>query len=173
MDPKRNAIRVLAVALAIVFVLAGGILYVKGDIEDRTEAISQMRLDVQTRETSIAALARLQSDAEKARRYLPQIERLRTTREQLLGFSTDIGFLARQAGFSGTPKFEEAAASPEGDLQKTHFSLVLDGRNELADLGTFFELVEKSAYIVRFESINASREDTGMSVAMDGYVISF
>lgn len=173
MEPKKNFVRTLGVALAIIILLLGGIWYVKADIDGRTDAIGVMRLDIRNRETSVATLARLQSDAEKARRYLPQMERLRTTREQLLGFSTDIGFLARQAGFSGTPKFKEATALPEGDLQKTNFSLALEGISSSSDIGTFFELVEKSSYFVRFESINTSRDDGVLRVTMDGYVISF
>ncbi|OGM93369.1 hypothetical protein A2372_03220 [Candidatus Wolfebacteria bacterium RIFOXYB1_FULL_54_12] len=173
MDPKKHSLRALAVALAIVFALAGCIWYVRSDIEKRTGEISQMRFAMQDREMSVAALARLQSDAEKANRYLPYVEQMRTTREQLLGFSTDIWFLARQAGFSGTPKFEEAGAPIVGDLQKTNFSLMLEGRGENANLGTFFELVEKSPYIVRFESVNVSREGAVVNISTEGYVISF
>ena len=169
----KYSMRVLAIALFIILVLAGGIWYVRTDIKTRTNEISQMRFDIQSREMSVAALARLQSDAEKAKRYLPYVEQMRTTREQLLRFSTDIGFLARQAGFSGTPKFEEAGAPQVGDLLKTNFSLTLEGRGEIANLGTFFGLVEKSAYIVRFESISVSRTGTAISVFMEGYVISF
>ncbi|OGM94161.1 hypothetical protein A2524_03765 [Candidatus Wolfebacteria bacterium RIFOXYD12_FULL_48_21] len=173
MDPKKYSMRALAIALAIIFVLSGGIWYVRTDIKTRTNEIGQMRFDMQNREMSVAALARLQSDAEKAKRYLPYVEQMRTTREQLLGFSTDIGFLARQAGFSGTPKFKETVAPQAGDLLKTNFSLTLEGRSEAANLGTFFELVEKSAYIVRFESISVSRAAAAISVSMEGYVISF
>ena len=173
MDPKKHSVRALAIALAIIFVLSGGIWYVRTDIKTRTNEIGQMRFDMQSRDMSVAALARLQSDAEKAKRYLPYVEQMRTTREQLLGFSTDIGFLARQAGFSGVPKFEEDGAPQTGDLLKTNFSLTLEGRGEVANLGTFFELVEKSAYIVRFESIGVSKAAAAISVSMEGYVISF
>lgn len=173
MEPKKNFMRTLGIASIIITLLLGGIWYVTADIGGRTDAIGVMRLDMQKREASIAALAQLQSDAEKARRYLPQMERLRTTREQLLGFSTDIGFLARQAGFSGTPKFKEATASSAGDLQKTSFSLALEGSSSSSNMSTFLELVERSPYFVRFESINTSWDDGVLRATMDGYVISF
>lgn len=161
------------IALAIIAALAGGIWYVQADIESRTNDISSMRLAMQNRGASIASLARLQSDAEKAKQYLPQIEQMRTTRDQLLGFSTDIGFLAHQAGFSGSPKFQEAAGSSVGGLQKTKFSLSLEGHIGSSDLSTFLGLVEKSTYFVRFDSINSSQDGDLLHVAMEGSVISF
>ena len=165
--------RTLAIALTIVVALVGSIWYVKADIERRTDDISAMRLAMQNRGASVASLARLQSDAEKAKQYLPQIEQMRTTRDQLLGFSTAIGFLAHQAGFSGTPKFQEAANVSAGGLQKTKFSLSLEGHAGLADLGTFLGLVEKSSYFVRFESVNTSQDGDVLRAVMEGYVISF
>lgn len=173
MELQKNVIRISAVALAIIVLLVGGIWYVKTDIEKRADAITRMRSDMRNRETSLASLARLQSDAGKASRYLPQLEQLRTTREQLLEFSTDIGFLAKQAGFSGAPKFKEAATAPTGDLQKTSFSLTLEGKKELSDLGLFFESVEKSSYFVHFEPINVLQEGDTLRVTTEGYVISF
>lgn len=173
MEPKKNFMRTLAIVLAIITILIGGIWYVKTDIDKKIAVISEARKNLQLRERSLSELAALQSDAEKATLYLPQINKLLTSKDQLFGFSTDISFIAQQAGFSGAPKFKEESAPPVGNLQKTSFSLTLEGRKNLSDLGTFFSSVEKSNYFVRFSTMDISQDESVLRASMDGHVISF
>lgn len=173
MEPKRNFIRTLGVACAIVVVLGGVVWYAKADADKKYLAIQQTRTEIRSKAQSLSALASLQGDAEKAKQYTPQIDRMLTTREQLLSFSTDIGFLAQQTGFTGSPKFKEGAASPAGDLQKISFSLFLEGPKNIDDVGKFFKLIEQSKYYVRFGSIDVGRDGNNLRVTADGYVLAF
>ena len=173
MNPKRIFIRTLGIGVGISLVLIGGVWYVKADIDARSAAIIQSRANIQNREDSLDALTALQRESEKAKGYAAQIDALLTSKEQLLGFSSDIGLLVQQAGFSGSPKFKEETAPTAGDLQKTNFSLTLEGQKKLSDLGAFLASVEKSNYFVRFTRIDTSRDDAILRVALEGYVIAF
>lgn len=173
MDPKRNFIRTLGIACAIVVVLGGAIWYVKSDIDKKFLTIGQTRAEIQVKEQALSALASLQGDSEKAAQYLPQLDRMFTTKEQLLSFSTDIEFLAQQAGFSGSPKFKEETAPQTGELRKTNFTLSLEGARNISDLGKFFSLVEQSKYYVKFGSIDVTRDGVTLRANVDGYVVSF
>jgi hypothetical protein len=173
MDPKKNFIKTLWIALGIIVILFGAIWYVKADIDGKFLAIQQLRAELQPKESSLGELAKMQSDAEKARQYAPQLDQLFTTKYQLLLFSADIGFLAKQAGFEGIPRFKEEVAAPATDLQKTNFSLLLEGPKNFDDLTNFFRMVEKSKYFVRFNGLNISQEGALLRVGADGYVISF
>lgn len=173
MDPKKNFIRTLGIACAIVVVLGGAIWYAKGDVEERILLVEQARAEIRNKEQSISILSVLQGDSEKARQFLPQIEQKLTSKDQLLGFSSDIAFLARQAGFSGAPKFREDTAPQAGVLQKTNFSLALEGTNGLDAVGSFFRSVERSNYFVHFTSIDVARDGALLRIQTEGYVVSF
>ncbi len=173
MEPKKNFIKTLGIALGLVVVLVGAIWYVKTDIDTKFLAVQQAQAEIQTKEISLTELAKLQSDEEKAKQYTPQLDHLITTKDQLLSFSTDIGFIVKQAGFSGAPQFKEEATSPATDLQKTSFSLLLEGPKDFSDLANFFKLVEQSKYFVRFSSLDVSREGSTLRLGSDGYVLSF
>lgn len=172
-EPKKNFIKTLGIALGIVVALLGAIRYVKSDIDTKFLAVQQAQVEIQAKEISLSDLAKLQSDAEKARRYTPQLDHLITTKDQLLAFSTDIGFVAKQAGFSGAPQFKEEGAPSTADLQKTSFSLLIEGQKNFGDLANFFKLVEQSKYFVHFTSLDVSHEGNTVRVGSDGYVLSF
>lgn len=173
MEPKRNFIRTLSISGVIIVVLIGGVWYMKSRIDEKFLVIEQKQVSVRANEKSLATLAMLQGNAEKAKQYLPQIDRMLTTRDQLLSFSTDISFLAQQAGFAGSPKFKEETAPQTGDLRKTNFSLSLEGVKNVDGLGNFFRLVEQSKYYVRFDTIDVTREGGNLRATLNGYVISF
>lgn len=173
MEPKKNFIRTLGIAFGIVVVLLGAIWYVKSDIDKKFLEVQRMRSEVQTKEISLSELASLQSDAEKAKQYIPQLDVLFTTKNQLLSFSSDIGFMVKQAGFTGMPQFKEESAPSSGSQQKTNFSLMIEGPQDFDSLANFFGLVEKSKYLVRFTTLNVSREGDILRLGADGYVLSF
>lgn len=173
MEPKKNFIRTLGIALGIIVPLLGVIWYVKSDIDDKFLAVRQLQAQLQPREVSLSALAKLQNDAEKAKQYIPKIDQLFTTKDQLLSFSSDIGFIVKQAGFSGTPQFKEETTASAADMQKTNFALVMEGSKNFNDLANFFKSVEESKYFVRFKAINVSSENGTVRVGADGYVLSF
>lgn len=173
MEPKKNFIRILGVSCGIVIVLGGILWYVKADIDKHLETTKTLRTDVTNIENALSALASLQGDAETANNYLAQIDRMLITKDQLLTFSTDISFLAQQAGFTGSPKFGEDTAPQTGELHKTNFSLFLEGDKGVGDLGNFLKLVEQSKYYVRFNSIDLVRDGAAMRVTLGGYVVSF
>lgn len=173
MDPKRNLIRTLSIACVIAVVLGGAIWYVTTDIDKKFLVIRQIRTEIRSKEHALSALASLQRDAEKANQYLPQVDRMFTTKEQLLSFSTDMNFLAQQAGFSGSPKFKEETAPQKGDLHKANFTLSLEGVKDINDLGKFFALVEKSKYYVKFATIDVTRDGATLRASLGGYVVSF
>lgn len=173
MEPKKNFMRTLGIALGIIVVLLGAIWYVKADIDKKFLDVQQIRSEMQTKEISLSELATLQSDAEKAKQYIPQLDHLFTTKDQLLAFSTDIGFMSNQAGFSGSPQFKEETAPPSSDLQKTNFSLLIEGPKNFDDLSKFFGLVEQSKYFVRFTTLDVAREGNTLRLGANGYVLSF
>jgi hypothetical protein len=173
MEPKKNFIKTLGIALGIIVVLLGAIWYVKGAIDEKLLVVQQLRAEMQTQGISLSGLAKLQGDAEKAKQYIPQLDRLFTNKDQLLGFSSDISFLAKQAGFSGAPQFKEESAPTSIDLQKNNFSLLLEGPKTFQNLSAFFDSVEKSKYFVRFASIDVLREGDVLRVSTSGYVLSF
>lgn len=173
MEPKKNFIRMLIGTCAIVAVLGGVVWYIASDISEKSLAIGQVRSEIQNKEYALSALASLQKDAEVGRQYLPQLDRMLTTKEHLFSFSSNMQFLAQQAGFSGAPKFKEETAPQSGELHKTNFSLSLEGGKTLDDLSMFLGLVEQSSYFVRFDSIDVVRDGGLLRVAMSGYVISF
>lgn len=173
MEPKRNFIRTLIIACGIAIVLGGAIWYTANDVAEKSLAIKQVRAEIQNKEYSLGALASLQGDADAARQYLPQLNRMLTTKEQLLSFSADMQFLAQQAGFSGAPKFREETAPQAEELRKTRFSLSLEGTRSLEDLGAFLRLVEQSSYFVRFKSVDVVRDGALLKVSLEGAVISF
>ena len=173
MEPKRNFIRTLVVACTIIGVLCGGIWYTMTRIDTKFLSIQSARTEIQSKEQALSALALLQGDAEKAQQYLPQIDRKLTSKEQLLAFSTDIKFLAEQAGFNGSPRFKEETGPQSGDLRKTSFELSLEGSHTLNDLAQFFTLVERSNYFVKFASLDIIRGENALRAVMSGYVISF
>ncbi|KKU76661.1 MAG: hypothetical protein UY00_C0005G0011 [Candidatus Wolfebacteria bacterium GW2011_GWA1_47_6] len=157
MEPKRNFIRTLVVACTIIGVLCGGIWYTMTRIDTKFLSIQSARTEIQS----------------KAQQYLPQIDRKLTSKEQLLAFSTDINFLAEQAGFNGSPRFKEETGPQSGDLRKTSFELSLEGSHTLNDLAQFFTLVERSNYFVKFASLDIIRGENALRAVMSGYVISF
>ena len=173
MEPKKTFIKTLGISLALIAVLFGGIWYVKSDIGNKIVLVEQARADIHSKEQALTALASLQKDSEQAKQYLPQIDQRLTSKDRLLGFSADVSFLAQQAGFSGTPKFREDTSAPVGDLQRTNFSLLLDGSKDLDAVGTFFRSVERSNYFVRFANMDVTRDGKTLRVQTDGYVISF
>lgn len=173
MEPKKNFMRTLGIALGIIVVLLGAIWYVKSEIDRKFLAVGQIRSELQAKGISLSDLAKLQADAEKAKKYEPQLDRLFTTKEQLLSFSTDMSFLAKQSGFSGSPQFKDETTPSSADLQKTNFSLALEGARNFSDLATFLSAVEKSKYFVRFVTLDVSHEGDVFRATTNGYVLSF
>lgn len=173
MEPKKTFMKTLSIAFALVVVLGGGIWYAKADVEERIVLVEQARAEIRNKEQSISILSVLQGDSEKARQFLPQIEQKLTSKDQLLGFSSDIAFLARQVGFSGAPKFREDTAPQVGVFQKTNFSLALEGINDFDAVGSFFRSVERSNYFVHFTSIDVARDGALLRIQAEGYVVSF
>lgn len=173
MDPKKNFTRTVGIAAGTIVVLLGAIWYVKSEIDRKFLIVGQIRSELQAKEVSLSDLAKLQGDAEKAKSYGPQLDRLFTTKDQLLSFSADMSFLAKQSGFSGSPQFRDETAPPSTDLQKTNFSLTLEGTKDFSDFATFLGAVEKSKYFVRLATLDVSHEGGVFRVTANGYVLSF
>ncbi len=171
MEPKKYFWKTTGIALGIVFISAGFAWYLKTDIDVKTTTIKQLHERIKMQSATIQALASLQGDSEKAKQYAAQLDTFLTRRDDLLSFSKDFGLMIQQAGFGGQPKFKDEAAIP-GDIQRTGFTLGIDGPKTIDNVAALMGVIEKSRYYVHFNSIDIT-QDASLHLSTDGYVISF
>jgi len=153
--------------------LAGVLFYLYTDVNRRSQSIISLRGDMRSRLIAINSLSVIRDEYEALKPYLPQVDRLLPSQDELLNFPKNVSDIARTHRVEASVNFRggaPAAATSTLSLRPIDFSLVAQGPLE----GLFATLndLEKSVYLIKFTSADLMRQEPHFRLTLSGQVFS-
>lgn len=152
--------------------LAGLLAYLYFDIVDRSRNIINVKGDLRSRLIAINSLSLIRQEYETVKSYLPQVDKLLPSQDDLLNFPNDVGALAKNHGAEAAISFRSnpSPGTSSSTLQPTNFFLTAQGPLD----GIFATLNDLNAgrYIVKFVSFDFIRQGDGFRATLNGRVFS-
>lgn len=149
----KKIIRIAIIGIAIVGMEAGVLLWLKGRIETRAQAIHAARSVVVLKKRDQGEFAVLKNDYEKIRQLLPRVQSALPHPEDLFGILTELERIAARTGNRTTIVIEnhEPQASAISGVRFVAFSGELEG--SYATLRNYLKELERAPFFAVVESV--------------------
>lgn len=156
MEFKQVLIRNGIIGGTLILITVILLLFLKGDISDRTMKIQNQRKDLASRLSIVESLAALRKDSVKAENLLTTLQNSLPTKDQLFGFSRALENSAKsnQLGFGFS--FETEIAGTDSTPGINNFIFTVSG--SYANFIRFLKSIETSNYFVDFNSFDLSQK---------------
>ncbi len=158
------------VGLGAAFIFSLVILWLAFDISKRTEAVQKIRQEIATRFKAVESLASLKKDEQRAKVERVFLEQALPIQDKLINFPKDVTSLAKKfkvdLGFS----FGKEVASTESSAGYIGFTMT--ARASFNNWLDFVESLEKSQYLISFDSFNLSGGEDDFQSVINGKVFS-
>lgn len=158
----------LAATAAVVLGLVNYLVTI--DINNKITAIQTVRQEISFRLRATETFASLRKDADRARLQKALISSTLPLPDKLIDFPKDLAALAQQNGVQVAVSFGKEEASTEMSPGGIDFVLTVQGA--LTNWLKFLKALEKSRYLVRFDSFNVVNSPEGLQSVINGKVFS-
>jgi Tfp pilus assembly protein PilO len=164
-DFKQEFIKKLLIALLLIAVPLGGLIFFGWNMNRRAEEIKKQRQELTDRSAELSLFARLQSQSAKAESYFSILENILPGRDQLFDFPREMEKLANQEGIGFG--FTFGAETPSSADQPGRMSFTIVSQGSLLKIFRFIKAIENSRFLVNFQRFDF----TGSAVNINGEVL--
>lgn len=170
MFADKKELRWLWITIGIVAAFIVLTIWVRYDISRLADAVRRGREGQAERAAAATALKTLQADALRAKPYRSTLENILPTKDNLIQFPREIVALGKQSGVDVAVTFGSETASTEKTPGSIRFAMAVDGTYDA--IGVFLGAVERSRYIVAWDSIDVTDQKGRYRATIDGRVFS-
>jgi len=169
---KKKILVNAAITLAIILILAIGLIFSGRGISQRVAKIQSLRKELNTRLTALNSLTNLRQQSEKAKSFFGSLQTLLPTKDELINFPKELNGFAKtnkvEIGFS----FGNETAPTDSQPGFTAFNLTLSGSYD--NLVKFLKALEESKFFVGINSLDVTRDSQSQkfSALISGKVFS-
>lgn len=171
MSFKKHLLIFIGIPLGVCLILAIALFFLGPDIVKRTNQIKQLQKELSFRLQATESLALLRQDLERAQPYLPNLENILPTRDQLVGFSRDLGIIARQNQVDLNSSLGEESPRGSEGLGKINFTMT--GQGSFDNFINFFKSIKNSRYLIKFQGLDFVRQDSNFRTLLTGQIFLF
>lgn len=171
MNFKKRLLINIGIPLGICLLLITAVFFLGSDITNQTNKIEQLRGSLRYYIETTESLALLRRDSEKAKHYLPELESILPTRDQLVAFSGDLGIIAGQSKVEINSSLGQESPGSEKNLGSIDFTV--SGQGEFDNLLNFLTLLKNSRYSVKIKTLDFGRQEGNFKALLTGQVFSF
>lgn len=160
-------LRIISYAIVAVVLIVATIL-LSLDISRRLSLIKEVGKKLAFRFQSTETLANLKQSEDQAKRDLLFLESRLPIQDKLLSFPPEMAALAQKYGVTAKVVFSSETLGLEDQPGSQAFSLAADG--SLNNWINFLEAMEKSRYLINFQSFNLAGKDDSLKTTINGKV---
>ncbi|MEK7496259.1 MAG: hypothetical protein AAB616_02230 [Patescibacteria group bacterium] len=171
MNFKKRLLINIGIPLGICSLLIAAVVFLGSDITNQINKIEQLQGNLRYYIEMTESLALLRQDSEKAKHYLPELESVLPTRDQLVAFSGDLGIIARQSKVEISSSLGQESPGSEKNLGSIDFTVA--GQGEFDNLLNFLTLLKNSRYFIKIKTLDFGRQDGNFKASLTGQVFSF
>jgi len=172
MDFKKRLFINIGIPLAICLILITALFFIGSDIAKKTEQIRELRTELFFRLHLAESLALLTKEAEQARNYTFQLERILPNSDQLVSFPRDLNMIAKQTQVDINSSLGgEEVSEKKSALRRTNFSIT--GRGSFENFINFLKFLETGQYIINLQTLDFARQDDNFKISLTGQVFSY
>jgi len=171
MDFKKRLLINIGISLSVCLVLLVVLFSIASDINKKTEHIKNLKTELFFRLNSAGSLAILTKEAEEAKNYNLQLEKILPRYDQLVNFPRDINIIAKQAQIDiNTSLGKEETPNKDTLLKQTNFSLA--GQGSFENFINFLKFLEIGQYLIKIQTLDFTKQDGNFKILLTGRVFS-
>jgi len=171
MDFKKRLLINIGIPLGVCLVLLVILFLIASDISRKTEHIKELRTELLFRLNSAGSLAILTKEAEEAKNYNIQLEKILPHYDQLVNLPRDINIIAKQAQIDiNTSLGGEETSNKNTILKQTNFSLA--GQGSFENFVNFLKFFEIGQYLIKIQTLDFTKQDGNFKILLTGQVFS-
>lgn len=171
MNFKKRLLIIIGIPLGICLILIAALIFLGLDIAKQADQIKQLSRNLNYNIKMIESMALLRQDSEKAKYYLPELESILPTRDQLVVFPGDVNIIARQNKFDANTSLGRESSGAANELGKIDF--IISGQGEFNNVLNFLKLLKNSRYFIKINTIDLGRQNNDFKTLLTGQVFSF
>jgi len=167
---KKRLLITIGIPLAVCLILVLALFFIGSNITKQAAQIEKLKGDLFNRQQLTQSLASLKQGSEQVQPYLTELENILPSQDQLLGFSRDIGIIAKQNKLNlNTTVGQEISESGDG-LRQTDFTST--GQGTFDNFINFLKGLENSRYFIKLNTFDLTGQDGDFKMSMKGQVFS-
>lgn len=170
MNFKKKLFLAIIIPLAIIFIAILVILFLSKDIDKKIQERNLIRTQVSYWREAIDSIAVLQGDYKKAEPYFTAVQKIISSQDELIGFSSEIASVGARHNVGATASLGKENVDDKSGLRKTPALIVASGKS--ADIIGFMKDVEASRFFIQINSLDISRSEENFRVSLTGSVFS-
>ncbi len=170
MFADKKELRSLWITLGAMAIAVALIIWVGYDVARLAKTVQQERSTQAERAMTTTALATLRADAFRAGAYRSTLENMLPTKDNLIQFPREMIALGKQANVEVAATFGSETPSTEKNPGTIRFAMTVDGAYDAID--AFLGSVERSRYIVAWDTIDIVEQKGRFRAIIDGRVFS-
>ncbi len=170
MNYKKKLLLAIAIPLAIIAILIGGIFIIGTRLDKAVAEANSLKSRFRYWVQAAESISSLRNDYRFAEPYLETVSHLLPERDELIGFPKEISDLgARNGVMVGVALGIESIDSVSG-LRQTDISMTV--RGDMAAVVAFLEAMEKGQYFIRLNDLDFVAEGGSYRIFLTGAVFS-
>ena len=153
---KKELFKRLLIALGIVVLLLGFILFLSQGIKKRAETIVNQQQELSFFSEAIALVASLEKEAKKAEPYFSVLENILPSKDRLIDFRRELEGLTKKEDLSFGFSFGEEKAATENLPASVSFTFNTKG--PFRKVLVFLESLEKTRFLIKFRKFEFTKD---------------
>lgn len=168
---KRQLILNVSITAGIAIVLGILIFFLSSDISQKTKEISALQTNLELKLQAVGSLVILRQDYSKAQQYIPTLDTILPTRDQLVSFPRDMINEAKKINVNLNVNLGEETLKTETQLGSIVF--MMTGQGKYDGFVNLFKNAETGRYSVKFDTLDFTRQGEDFRALLKGKVFSF
>jgi hypothetical protein len=168
---KKKLILTISITAGIAAVLGAAIIFLSSDITQKTKEISSLQSNINFRIQASDLLVSLRQDYSNAQQYIPILDTILPTRDQLVSFPRDIANEAKEFGINLNASLGEE--TPKTQSQLGNIAFTVTGQGGFNNFIDFLKKTETGRYSMRLDTLDFTRQGEEFRTLLKGKVFSF
>ena len=168
MSFKKRLLIFIGIPSGVCLILAIALFFLGSGIVRHTDQIKKLRSDLDFRLQATESLALLRQDFAQAQTYLPNLESVLPNRNQLVGFSRDLGIIAKQNQIDLNSSLGGETPSGTKGLEEINFTMT--GQGSFDNFINFLKSVRNSRYLIKFQGLDFTRQGGNFKALLTGQI---
>jgi len=168
---KRQLILNVSITAGAAIALGIFMIFLSSDISQKTKEISALQTNLELKLQAVGSLVILRQDYSKAQQYIPTLDTILPTRDQLVSFPRDMASEAKKININLNVNLGEE--TPKTETRLGSIAFMMTGQGKYDQFVNFFKGAETGRYSVKFDTLDFTRQGEDFRALLKGKVFSF
>ena len=168
---KKQLTLAISIAIGAIIVFGGLILFLNSDIKGKAKEMEYLQGTLGFRLQATDSLVALREDYSKAQQYIPALDTILPTRDQLLSFPRELTNTAKEEKITLNINLGEEVQKSKTKLGTIEFTM--SGQGIFDNFINFLKNMETGRYSIKLDNLDLTRQGENIRVLTKGKVFSF